>query len=59
MSHRKHLTNDAHVAPEVHPKKAAHEQTKKIEKITPKEHAKKDIKSNYGNSHIKDEHGEY
>lgn len=59
MSHRKHLTNEAHVAPEVHPKKAAHEQTKKTEKIAPKENTKNHNKSNYGNSHVKDEHGEY
>ncbi len=59
MAHRKHLTKEAHVAPETHPKKAAAEQIKKIEKNAPKENAKKEIKSNYGNSHIKGEHGEY
>jgi hypothetical protein len=60
MAHRKHLTQESHVAPE-HTKKASHEQIikKTDNKQAQREDAQKINKSNYGNSHIKDEHGEY
>lgn len=61
MAHRKHLSNESHVAPE-HTKKASHEQNIKrneYNKEAQKDVSNKTNKSNYGNSHIKDEHGEY
>ena len=60
MAHRKHLTQESHVSPEERTKKAAPENIKKIDnKQVQRDQAQKTNKSDYGNSHIKDEHGEY
>jgi hypothetical protein len=59
MAHRKHLSQESHVAPEASHKKAAAEHTKKNERHSQREESQKTNKSTYGNSSIKNEHGEY
>lgn len=63
MAHRKHLLPDAHVEPEknknTHGKKAHSEQTPKAGNFKREEKPQNKNGIEYGNNHIKDEHGEY